>query len=104
MTSVNIAGLDKAAVLTVLFNRALRTERGPSSPLTTVDMDHAEAVHYLLQQPLDQYLRFGYVLGHALLVNLQADSFDAQAYDALHGTSAAESALESIRFHLNPIA
>lgn len=89
---VDISGLDKAAVLAVLFNASapggmgfLQAGRGPS--VMTV-----EDAEQLISQggsqdpgPVHQPLRYDYLFGRPLKVNLEDDEFDPWGFDRDNG-------------------
>jgi hypothetical protein len=90
---INIAGLDKAAVLCALFNAC--APGGALAFLAAVaapqDMTMEEARELLAQSP-----RFDYVRGRPLKVSLDGDLLDPRLYDRDQGQGAAARALAGL--------
>lgn len=90
---VSIAGLDKADVLAVLFER--------SRPLGNGFMHYVpgpmprETAEALVQGDGRKY--FDYVQGRVMKVDLTGDSFDPWGYDRDNGPGAAAKAIASLR-------
>lgn len=104
MTEINIAGLDKAAVLAALYNKAHVQGLG-FLRATPGDMSVEEARTYLekgddhsqdfpsIMDARDLY--FDYLNGRVMKVNLSEDVLETQNYDRDNGHGAAYAALQS---------
>lgn len=90
MSLINIAGKNKALVLTALYNHAKPLGMG-FLQYVPGDMTEAQATD-ILKQTHD----FDYLAGRVMKVNLQEDTFDPYLYNRDNGEGAAERALESI--------
>ena len=86
---IDISGLDKAAVLAVLFNASApngmgfaQASRGPS--VMTIE-DAEEIIKGIDSTNQHYYLEFDYLLGRPLKLNISEDSFDASVFDYYNG-------------------
>lgn len=88
---IDISGLNKAAVLTALYNAAKPQGWGwieySPAPLT---IEQAERL-------LDGQTYFDYVQGRVLKVNLAGDAFDPWLYDRDNGQGAARRAIDGLK-------
>lgn len=111
---ISIEGLDKAAVLAALFNRA--TTGGMGFAKYSPDPMTAEEAREILRQfdrvtrkilfwefetrPAERYIKFDYLAGRAMKVDLTSDKeFDASEYDkpCYNGDGAAEEVILGLR-------
>jgi len=88
---VDISGLDKAAVLAALYNRA-RTQGLGMLHYTPEDMTVEEAKEIL--DAGETY--FDYLKGRVMKVRLRGDSFDSFLYNRDNGPGAAEAVIEEL--------
>jgi hypothetical protein len=110
--SVDISGLDKAAVLAVLYNAAaphrmgfLQTEHAPE--VMTIEEarqvievrghDHMALFRSIGLARQGPVLSFSYVFGRPLKANIAGDSLRTASYDRYHGEGAAASAIAELR-------
>lgn len=102
MADIDITGLDKAAVLAALHNGTRPLGMGFLHDLGR-DMTTAEAQEHIDRATDDMgldrrdALRFDYLCGRPLKVNLSGDSFDPRLYDRDAGEGAAARAIAAIR-------
>lgn len=110
--SVDISGLDKAAVLAVLYNAAaphglgfLQTEHAPEI-MTVEDAhrsiegrghDHMAAVRKFLPFIPGPVLNFTYLYGRPLKIDISGDRASPQGYDDHHGEGAVAHAIGQLR-------
>lgn len=102
--AINIKGLDKAAVLCALFNGARQIGAGAIfHPEGAKPMSLDAAKDYLargddLTRQLGRQpsLRFDYLLGRPLKVDLSQDEISVGLYDRDHGPGAALEALQPL--------
>jgi hypothetical protein len=101
MATVNIQGLDKAAVLKALHDGASAFGMGLYSDLGR-DMTLAEAAEYTNGSADDFFhrsagLRFDYVRGRPIKADITDDTFDPWLYDRDAGQGQAERVIASLR-------
>jgi len=91
MSSISIKGLDKAAVLLALYNRAKPQGMGffQSSP----EPMKIEEARKILEEAGDG--SFDYLDGRVMKVDIAGDELEPRLYDRDNGGNAAESALKS---------
>lgn len=89
--NVSIAGLDKADVLRVLYNRARPLGMGILH-YTPEDMT-AEQAHELLKAST----YFDYVKGRVMKVRIEGNLLDPRLYDRDNGEGAANTAIQTLR-------
>jgi hypothetical protein len=89
---ISIAGLDKAAVLAALHNATCALGLGALHDLGR-DMTEAEAAEYIKHHGL----RFDYVCGRPIKVDISGDEFDPRLFDRDAWQGAAEKAVEALR-------
>jgi hypothetical protein len=77
--TVNIAGLDKAAVLAALVNGTEPLGRGASDPNASKTMSVEDARRLITQVGLN--FRTFYAWGRPIKVDLSGDTFEPGAYD-----------------------
>lgn len=115
---ISIAGLEKAAVFAALYNRARPQGMGfmhyDPTPMTVevareqigLGDDHTAAEDEMIRAGVivvgRNSLRFDYVKGRVMKVDLNGDEFDPWAYDRDNGAGAAAEAIASIRDHGTP--
>lgn len=91
--TIDITGLDKAAVLAALYNRAqvqgLGFLQAKSGDMTT---EEAQAI---LNDDDNRY--FDYLYGRVMKVDLKGDEFNPWLYDRDNGEGAAARALEGLK-------
>ena len=110
MSHINISGLDKAAVLAALWNRANPPLRGSMAMLhyrpSPMSLDEASAIieDRLSGEYATGLIRFDYLLGKSFKLDLTEDTVDAWLYDRDHGDGAAQRAIDELRggFISNP--
>jgi hypothetical protein len=92
--SISIAGLDKAAVLAALYNRARPQGMGfmhyDPEPMT------AEDAKIILDAREDSYY-FDYLRGRVMKVDLSGDDLECWLYDRDNGPNAAQSVIDELR-------
>ena len=89
--NISIAGLDKAEVLCVLYNRAQTQGMGVLA-FKPGDMLLDEAKELLKTQSY-----FDYVKGRVMKVRIEGDELNPRLYDRDNGQGAAADAIETIR-------
>lgn len=102
--TINIKGLDKAAVLCALFNGARQIGVGAifhPEGARQMTLDEAETYLHLGDDLTRQFnkppsLRFDYLLGRPLKVDLSQDDLFIGLYDRDHGPGAALEALQPL--------
>lgn len=87
---IDISKLDKADVLTALYNNSRPLGLG-FLHATPGDMTRAEAQGYL-----DEYTYFNYLKGRVMKVELGGDELDPRLYDRDNGRGAAQAALSHL--------
>lgn len=90
--TISIQGLDKAAVLAALYNRAQPQGMMGFLHYNPKPMTAAEA-----QALLAQTTYFDYVKGRVMKVNLAKDEFDPSLYDRDNGRGAAQEVIDTLR-------
>jgi len=90
MTTINLEGLDKAAVLAALYNAAKPQGMG-FLHYDPKPMSVEEAQELLPQGDFD------YLKGRAMKVDLSGDQLDTWGYDRDNGEGAAQQAIDSLR-------
>lgn len=107
----NIKGLDKAALLAELWNRAQRPEPGsPGFGIATRPMTTTEARSILsntsgVEAPATtngRRLFFGVLRGRTLAVDLGGDLLFARSYDTVNGEGQAQAAVNVVRNRSRP--
>lgn len=88
---IDIRGLDKAAVLVALYNRA-RTQGMGMLHYRPEDMTIAEAQAILAEG----HTYFDYLHGRVMKIRLEGEDFDPALYDRDNGSGAAQAAIDSI--------
>lgn len=92
MATVNIAGLNKAALLAEFYNSAQPMGLGflhyDPKPMTVEDAQSAID---------DQGYRFDYYKGRCLKINLEGDEMRTALYDRDYGDGAAENCIDRVR-------
>ena len=92
MTSViPLVGLDKAAVLAVLYDAARPQGMG------FLQYDPAPMTVEEAAKLLENRTRFDYLQGRVMKVDLSSDELDPWGYDRDNGTGAAARAIETLR-------
>lgn len=102
--TINIKGLDKAAVLCALFNGARQIGAGAifhPEGVKPMALDEAKTYLHLGDDMKRQFnkepsLRFDYLLGRPLKVDLSKDEISVGLYDRDHGEGAALKALQPL--------
>lgn len=91
MATIDLKGLNKAAVLAVLYNASKPQGAGfmryDSTPMT------AEQAEKILKQTTD----FDYLMGRVMKINLDGDTVDPTWYDRDNGQGAAAAAIASLQ-------
>lgn len=88
---IDITGLDKAAVLAALYNRAQTQGMGALHyRAETMPVEEAREI-------LGHVQRFDYLRGRVMKVDLSGDAFDPRLYDRDNGAGAAAEALRPLR-------
>lgn len=118
---ISIEGLEKADVLAVLYNAAcpcgmgfLQTEHSPAimrrEDATAVIEGRGDDSQQLIgtlgirvTRLGHHNLRFGYVFGRPLKVDLSRDAFDERTYDHYHGAGHAAAAIAELRASGNTV-
>lgn len=88
---INIKGMNKANVLQALFNHSKQQGLGvlDESGRKSMSIDDAKSI-------VEQSLRFDYLRGRVLKVDISGDQFNEWCYDRDNGQGAALQAIESI--------
>lgn len=102
--TINISGLDKTEVLCALFNRAKQVGAGAifhPEGARQMTLDEAKTYLQLGDDMTRQFnkppsLRFDYLLGRPLKVDLSQDDLFIGLYDRDHGPGAALEALQPL--------
>ncbi len=92
--SISIAGLDKASVLMVLFDRSKQQGMGFLDIRGSIPLTKEEAQEELTA---NSGMYFDYLRGRVMKVDISGDSFDPWGFDRDNGQGAAESAIASLR-------
>jgi hypothetical protein len=101
---VDISGLDKAAVLAALFNRAGAPLPGSAAMLhyTPAPMSVEEA-RAIIEKDLARpgnwtgIIFYGYLEGRCLKIDITGDTFNSWLYDREYGPGAAQRAIDELR-------
>lgn len=93
MNTVNITGLDRAAVLAALFNNSQQLGLGILDPRGTRAMTVDQAAEILAAG----HTYFDYLYGRVLEVDLGGDDIDAWGYDRDNGDGALARAVDQVR-------
>lgn len=93
MNTIDITGLDKAAVLAALYNNSLRLGMGLLQPAGARDMTRDEAADILAQG----YTYFDYLHGRVMKIDLSSDAVDPRLYDRDLGDGACVRVINSLR-------
>lgn len=89
---MDITGLNKAKVLAALYNASKPQGRG------FLQYEETAMTEEQAQQILDNgQLRFDYIRGRVMKIDLAQDEVDTRLYNRDNGPNAAESAVEAIR-------
>jgi hypothetical protein len=91
---ISIAGLDKAQVLKALYDRA-----NPGTP-ESMGWLHYQWRDMTIEEArglVEQGLKFEYLAGRSLKVNLTGDEFDPFWYDRAYGEGAAQAIIQALR-------
>ncbi|MCX3059604.1 hypothetical protein [Streptomyces beihaiensis] len=94
MTSVNIAGLDRAAVLAALYNASKPQGLGFLDPRSIAPMTAQRAAEVLAEAGQDPY--FDYLQGRVMKIRL-SDELDPRLYDRDNGDGACAAAIDGLR-------
>ena len=97
---VDIAGIDKAKLLCGLYNAAITQGMG-FLQYEPGDMSEDEAQRILDDMPAGR-LRFDYLKGRVLKVNITHDEFETAVYNRDNGQNAAENVVSDIRHTFGP--
>lgn len=96
MGTIDLKGLDKAAVLAALYNASKPQGMGflhyDPTPMTV------EQAQELLERTTD----FDYLMGRVMKINLGGDTLNTWGYDRDNGEGAAAKAIESLQATSNP--
>jgi len=88
---ISIKGMDKASVLMALFNNSKQQGMG------VLDLSGASPMVYeTAAEIVKETVRFDYLMGRVLKVDLAGDEFNEWCYDRDNGNGAALKAIESI--------
>jgi hypothetical protein len=94
MSDISIAGLDKAAVLAALYNRARPQGMGflhyDPNPMSVEDAQ-------TILNAREGVLYFDYLMGRVMKVDLSSDTFDPWGFDRDNGSGAAQSVIDALR-------
>lgn len=89
---MNIAGLDKAAVLAALYNASKQQGMGFLHTRGAHDMSVAQA-----EEELEHTTYFDYLHGRVMKIDLKNDEVSTFGYDRDNGEGAAERAIAHLR-------
>ena len=92
---MNIAGLDKAAVLAALYNGARQQGLGYLMGAGYLPMTADQAREEIAARGKDLY--FDYLHGRVMKMNLSGDEVDTALYNRDNGHMAAENIIENLR-------
>lgn len=92
--TVNITGLDRAAVLASLFNNSQQQGLGLLNPHGAQPMTREQAATILAATP---HGYFDYLHGRVLKVDLSGDDVDPWLYDRDNGRGALARAVDQVR-------
>lgn len=94
MSDIDITGLDKAEVLSTLFNASKQQGMGFMDSSGVEDMT-VEGAREILS--VDRPLYFDYLKGRVMKVNLSEDAFSPALFDRDNGQGAAAAAIDKLR-------
>jgi hypothetical protein len=94
---INIAGIPKSRVLLALFNASFQQGMGKNDPRGARPLTEADAEEYCAN-----FVRFDYLHGRVLKVDLSGDLLDPRLYDRNVGEGAAWRALEAAGLVMKP--
>lgn len=92
--TINIAGLDRAAVLATLYNNSRQLGLGFLHARGALPMSNGQAAAELAANP---HGYFDYLHGRVLKVDLSSETLDPCLYDRDNGQGAAARAVDQIR-------
>lgn len=92
--TINITGLDRAAVLASLFNNSQQQGMGFLQPRGAQPLSIEEAAGILAANP---HGYFDYLHGRVLKVDLSGDDIDPWLYDRDNGQGALARAIDQVR-------
>lgn len=92
---MNIAGLDKAAVLAALYNGSRQQGKGFLNGAGYLPMTVDQAREEIDARGKDLY--FDYLHGRVMKINLSGDEVDTALYNRDNGYMAAEKIIENLR-------
>lgn len=95
MSTVSIAGLDKARVLATLFNASHPQGMGFLNPASSMPLTASAAAEIIAEDR--GHLYFDYLNGRVLKVDLTGDHIDARLYDRDNGDGALAAAIDQLR-------
>ncbi|MFJ6841415.1 hypothetical protein ACIQRE_01960 [Streptomyces griseoluteus] len=95
MSVVNIAGLDKAAVLAALYNASRPLGLGFLNPASGLSMTTEQAALVLEEAGDAPY--FDYLRGRVMKIRLRGDEVDPALYDRDNGPGACAAAISALR-------
>ncbi|MET7477953.1 hypothetical protein ABZT17_26800 [Streptomyces sp. NPDC005648] len=95
MSTVNVSGLDKAAVLAALFNASQPLGLGFLNPASAQPMTAQRAAEVLAEAGDDPY--FDYLQGRVMKLRLNDDEIDPRLYDRDNGEGACAAAIKALR-------
>lgn len=94
MSSIKIAGLNKATVLSRLYNASKQQGLGFCNPRGSEPMTPSQAEALLAdRRAAGASLYFDYLNGRVMKISLDDDEMDVRLYDRDNGVGAAERAL-----------
>jgi len=98
---VDISGLDKAAVLATLYNRAGSPRPGSAAALHYTPMPMSiEQSRAIIEEDLAKYdsgIHYDCLHGRCLKINITGDTMDSWLYDREYGEGAAQRAINELR-------
>ncbi|MFF7966699.1 hypothetical protein ACFZC3_15195 [Streptomyces sp. NPDC007903] len=95
MSVIDIAGLDKAAVLAALYNASRPLGLGFLNPASSMPMTTEEAAVVLEKAGDAPY--FDYLQGRVMKIRLRGDEVDPHLYDRDNGPGACAAAISALR-------
>ena len=96
MSSIDIMGLDKAEVLSALFNASQQQGMSLLDASGQADMDVADA-RKILDSITDPNVYFDCLRGRVMKVDLSSDTLSPVLFDRDNGQGAAAAAIEELR-------
>lgn len=98
MSNIDITGIAKHKILQALFNASKQQGLGILDKFGALPMDEMGAQEIVRGMALDGYpLRFDYLRGRIMKVDLSDDTLDPYLFDRDNGSGAAAAAIDSIR-------